>query len=209
MGLAQQAAADRRVHREPAHRLLRAEELQHLVLLRLAGAAGARHAARDRHLPHHVLQARRAHLVRLRRIHHARGGLRLAHPLPALDRRLGVLHRRVPAHVQGAPLRLVPGAAGAAVAHRDAGLPRAHGGGLHGLRAALGQHVLLGGSGHRQPLRHHPRDRQAPGGVDPRRLRHRRCDAESLLCAARRGHTARSALTGDAAPGGAAPDRLE
>ena len=37
--------------------LLRAEELQHLVLLRLAGAAGVRHADRDGHLHHHALQA--------------------------------------------------------------------------------------------------------------------------------------------------------
>jgi len=31
---------------------------------------------------------------------HARGGLRMAHPLPAFHRRLRVLHRRLPAHVQ-------------------------------------------------------------------------------------------------------------
>ena len=40
----------------PAHRLLRAEELQLLVLLRRAVAGGAGAAARHRHLPHHVLQ---------------------------------------------------------------------------------------------------------------------------------------------------------
>jgi ubiquinol-cytochrome c reductase cytochrome b subunit len=33
---------------------------------------------------------------------------RLAHPLPALDRRLGLLHRRLPAHVPRADVRLVP-----------------------------------------------------------------------------------------------------
>ena len=38
--------------------LLRAEELQHLVFLRLAGAAGAGDAAGDRHLPDHALQGR-------------------------------------------------------------------------------------------------------------------------------------------------------
>jgi len=53
-------------------RVLRAEELQHLVFLWLAGAAGAGDAAADRHLPDHVLQSWGEHLVRLGRIHHAR-----------------------------------------------------------------------------------------------------------------------------------------
>ena len=39
-----------------------------------AGGAGA--AARHRHLPHDVLQAGRGDLVRLGRVHHARGRLR-------------------------------------------------------------------------------------------------------------------------------------
>ncbi len=43
-----------------------------------------------------------------------------------------------------------------AVAVRHAGLSGADGRGVHGLRAALGQHVLLGGAGDRQHLRHHP-----------------------------------------------------
>jgi ubiquinol-cytochrome c reductase cytochrome b subunit len=67
--------------------------------LRLAGAIGAGDAAADRHLPDDVLQGRRGHRVRLGRIHHARGRLRLADPLPALDRRLGVLPGDLPAHV--------------------------------------------------------------------------------------------------------------
>ena len=41
--------------------------------------------------------------------------------------------------------------------------------------------------------------------VDPRRLRHRGCDAEPLLRAARGGHPAGAAAAGGAAPGGAAP----
>ncbi len=133
-----------------------------------------------------------ARCVRLRAIHHARGRLGLADPLHPLHRRIGVLHRRLPAHVPRHDVRLVPAAAGAAVADRHAGVPRAHGRGLHGLRAALGQHVLLGRAGDRQHLRHRARHRTGTGAVDPRRLRHRRCDAEPLLRAARRGGAASS-----------------
>ena len=79
------------------------------------------------------------------------------HPLPAFHRRLGVLHRRLPAHVPRAAVRLVQGAARAAVAVRHADVPGADGRGLHGLRAALGQHVVLGRAGDRQPVRHHSR----------------------------------------------------
>ena len=45
----------------------------------------------------------------------------------------------------------------AAVGHRHAHLPRAHGRGVHGLRAALRQHVVLGRAGDHQPVRHHSR----------------------------------------------------
>ena len=55
------------------------------------------------------------------------------------------------------PVRLVQGAARAVVALRHGRVPRAHGRSLHGLRAALGQHVLLGRAGDRQPVRHHSR----------------------------------------------------
>ena len=37
--------------------------------------------------------------VRVGRVHHARRAVGLADPLHALDRRVGVLHRRLPAHV--------------------------------------------------------------------------------------------------------------
>ena len=53
--------------------------------------------------------------LRLGRIHHARRGVGLADPLHALHRRLGVLHRRLPAHVPRAAVRLVPEAARTAV----------------------------------------------------------------------------------------------
>ncbi len=55
------------------------------------------------------------------------------------------------------PVRLVQDAARAAVDRRHARVPRAHGRGLHGLRAALGQHVVLGRAGDREPVRHHSR----------------------------------------------------
>ena len=116
--LAQQAPAGRRVRARPAHRLLRAEELQLLVLLRRAVAGGAGAAAGHRHLPHHALQGGRGHGLRLGRIHHARGAVRLAAALHALHRRLVLLHRRLPAHVPRAAVRLVQGAARAAVAVR-------------------------------------------------------------------------------------------
>ena len=74
-------------------RVLRAEELQLLVLLRLARAARAGDPDRLGHLPDDELQARRGARLRLGRVHHARRAGRLAHPLHPLDRRLGVLHR--------------------------------------------------------------------------------------------------------------------
>ena len=93
---------------DPRLRVLRAEELQLLVLLRLARAAGAGDPDRLGHLPHDELQARRRPRVRLGRVHHARRARRLADPLHPLDRRLGVLHRGLPAHVPRHALRLVP-----------------------------------------------------------------------------------------------------
>ena len=204
LGLAEPAAAGRRLHAIAADRVLRAEEFQFLVLLRLAGAVGAGHAARHGHLPGHVLQGRREHRIRLGRIHHARGRLRLAAALPAFDRRLRVLPGDLPAHVPRHHVRLVQGAARTAVAVRHDHLSGADGRGLHGLRAALGQHVVLGRHGDHQSIRRHTGHRPGAGRVDPRRLRHRRCHAEPLLLAARRGAAAAAAAAGGAAPGGAA-----
>ena len=72
---------------------------------------------------------------------------------------------------RGLHVRLVQEAARAAVALRHADLPRADGRSLHGLRAAVGQHVVLGRAGDRQPVRHDSRSSARPGRVDPRRLR--------------------------------------
>ena len=105
---------------------------------------------------------------------------------------------------RGMHVRLVQDPARAAVAVRHDHLPGAHGRGLHGLRAAVGQHVLLGRHGDHQPVRHDPGHRPGAGRVDSRRLRHRRCHAEPLLLAARRGGAAGAAVAGGAAPGGVA-----
>ena len=133
-------------------RVLRAEELQLLVLLRLAGAAGAGDPDRHRHLPDDELQARRGEGVRLGRVHHARRAVGLADPLHALDRRVGVLHRRLPAHVPRADLRQLPQAARAGVDLRLRDLPVPDGRGVLRLPAAVGPDVVLGRAGDRQPV---------------------------------------------------------
>ena len=166
--------------------ILRAEELQLLVLLRLDRAVRARAADRHGHLPDDELQAVRHRGLRLGRIHHARRRVGLADPLPALDRRVGLLHRRLPAHVQGAALRVAPQAPRAAVDLRRADLPGADGRGFLRLPAALGQHVLLGRPGDRVVVRHLPADRRCAHRVDPRRLLHLGHHAEPVLRAARR-----------------------
>ena len=95
--------------------------------------------------------------VRLGRVHHARRAVRLADPLHPLHRRLGVLHRGVPAHVPRPAVRLVPQAARAGVDLRRADLPHADGRGVLRLPAAVGPDVVLGRAGDRQPVRHRAR----------------------------------------------------
>src|SRR5690348_17100971 len=77
-GLDRGTPADPVVHGVAYHGLLRPEELQRDVLLRLAGAAGAGEPDRHRHLPDDVLHADRRWRIRFRRIHHARRGVGLA-----------------------------------------------------------------------------------------------------------------------------------
>ena len=146
-----------------------------------------------------------------RRAHHARRELRLAPALPARQRRLDVLRRRLHPHLPQPLLRLLQGAA------RDPLHPRRHhllpddGDRLPRLHAALGPDELLGRDRHHQ----HP-------GRDPGRRRHhpepalgrllgRQPDAEPLLLAAlppavhdrRRRHPARlgAARAGQQQPG--------
>jgi ubiquinol-cytochrome c reductase cytochrome b subunit len=66
---------------------------------------------------------------------------------------VGVLRRRLPAHVPRAAVRLVPQAARAGVDLRLRDLPVPDGRGLHGLPAALGPDVVLGRAGDREPVR--------------------------------------------------------
>ena len=109
--------ADQAVER-PVGPVLRAEEFQLLVHLRLARDAGAGDPDRHRHFPRHALQAGCQPRVRVGRIHHARRAVGLAGPLHALDRRVGVLHRRLSAHDARPAVRLLPQAARADLAVR-------------------------------------------------------------------------------------------
>src|SRR5581483_2481317 len=190
-------------------RLLGAEELQLLVLLRLARAARARDPDRHGHLPDHELQARREGGLCLGRVHHARGELGLVDPLHAFHGRLVLLHLRVPAHVPRAALRLLPPAARAGVDGRDADLPLAHGRGLLRLPPALGADVVLGRAGDREPVRRDSRDRTQARDLDPRRLRGLGRDAEPLLRVPRDRGAARAARARGRAPARAARGRLE
>ena len=166
--------------------VLRAEEFQLLVLLRVAGAGRAGDADRHRHLPHHELQARRDQGVRVGRIHHARRGRRLVHPLRAFDRRIGVLHRRLPAHVPRAALRQLPQAARAAVDRRLLHLPRADGRSVLRLPASVGSDVVLGRAGDRQPVLDGADHRRRSGNRGSAATTRLRRDAQPLLRLPRR-----------------------
>ena len=95
--------------------------------------------------------------LRLGRAHHARRQLRLADPLHPHERRVDVLHRRLHPHLPRPVLRLLQGAARAAVDPGRRHLPADDGDRLHGLRAALGPDELLGRHRHHQPVLGHSR----------------------------------------------------
>ena len=84
--------------------------------------------------------------------HHARRELRLAAPLPPRQRRVAVLLRRLHPHLPRPLLRLLQGAARGALDPRRHHLPADDRHRLHGLRAALGPDVVLGGDRDHQPL---------------------------------------------------------
>src|SRR5437870_2683760 len=103
--------ADRRAGAFLLRRLSGSAQSQLLVDVRRHPVVPARRADRDRHHPGDALHTARRHGVQFRRAHHARRELRLAAALPALQRRLDVLHRRLCAHVPRPLLRFVQGAA--------------------------------------------------------------------------------------------------
>ena len=192
----------------PAHRLLRAEEFQLLVLLRRAVAGGAGAAAGHRHLPHHALQGGRGRPPSTRsntscaRCHSA-GCIRYLHSTGASVFFIVVYLHMFRAFLYGsykAPRELlwlfgmVVYLALMAEAFMGYVLP-------WGNMSFWGAQVIVNLFGTI------PVDRAGAGGVDPRRLRHRRCHAEPLLLAARGGGAAGAAAAGGAAPGGAAPER--
>ena len=118
-------------------------------------------ADRHRHHPGDALRAERDAGLRLDRAHHARRELRLADPLPAHQRRLDVLPRRLRPHVPRHLLRLLQGAARSAVDPRRHHLPADDGDGVHGLRAAVGLDELRRRDRHHQPV-HRPPGWSAP-----------------------------------------------
>ena len=120
--------------------------------------AGAGQPAPDRYLADHELHPqRRGRRFRLRRVHHARRGIRLDAALHAFHRRLGVLRGGLPAYVPRAAVRVLQEAARADLDFRHADLRCADGGGLCRLCAALGTDVLLGRPGDHFPVRGDPR----------------------------------------------------
>ena len=123
-------------------------------------------ADRHRHRAGDALHAACRHGLQFRRAHHARRELRLAAALPALQRRLDVLPRRLHPHVPRHLLRLLQGAARGAVDPRRDPLPADDRDRLHGLRAALGPDELLGRDRHHQPVLGHSgasANRSSPG----------------------------------------------
>ena len=107
-----------------------------------------------------ALHAACRHGLQFRRAHHARRELRLAAALPALQRRLDVLPRRLHPHVPRHVLRLLQGAARGAVDPRRHPLPADDGDRLPRLHAALGPDELLGRDRHHQFLLGHPGGRR-------------------------------------------------
>ena len=143
--------ADLHLHASPAG-LSDPEEPELLVELRLAGRDHAGRHDRHRHRAGDALHAARDHGLRQRRAHHARRQLWVADPLHPYERGVDVLHRRLHPHLPRPLLRLLQGAARAAVAAGRRHPAADDGDGVHGLRAALGADELLGRHRHHQPV---------------------------------------------------------
>ena len=114
-----------------------------------------------------------------RRAHHARRQLRLAAALRPRERRLDVLHRGLHPPVPRPVLRLVQGAARAAVDARRGHPAADDGDGVHGLRPALGADELLGGDRDHQPVLGDPALRREHRDLAVGRLLGRQPDARA------------------------------
>ena len=112
---------------------------------------------------------------------HARREFGLAAALPAFQRRVVLLHRGLHPHFPRPVLRLLQGAARAALDSRLHHLPADDGDGLHGLCAALGPDELLGRDRHHRLLHSDPAGRRLDPAIAARRLRGRQSDAQPLL----------------------------
>ena len=150
--LARSAPAAAAAAHDTMHDLPDAAEPEHLVHLRRHPHLLPRRADRHRHRAGDALCAECGPGLRLRRKHHARRQLRLADALHPFQRRLDVLPRRLYPHVPRPLLRLLQGAARAALDPRRAHLSPDDGHRLLRLCAALGPDVLLGRHRHHQPV---------------------------------------------------------
>ena len=146
--------------------------------------------------------------LRLGRAHRPRRAAGLADARPAHERRVVLLHRRLHPHLPRHVLRLLQGAARAAVDPGRRHLPADDGDRLHGLRAAVGPDELLGRHRHHQPVLGHPGGRRFDRHLAVGRLRDRQSDAQPLLRAALPA-AVRHRGGGGAARHGAARARLE
>ena len=185
-----------------------AEELQLLVEFRLARPVHAGDDDRHRHLPGDELHAESEPGLQFGRAHHARRELRLAAALHPPERRVVVLLRGLCPHLPRPLLRLLQGAARAAVVAGRGHLHRHDGHRVHGLCAALGPDVLLGRDRDHQPVLGHSAGRQRDHHLAVGRLRGRQPDAEPLLLAALPA-AVRHRRGGRAASVGAAHHRIE
>ena len=106
-------------------------------------------------------------------------------PVYALHRRLCVFYRGLPAYDASVDVWLVQKAERVDLDFRHADFHRADGGGICGLRLAMGPDVLLGCAGHYFPVWRHSRGGRRYCDVDPRRLFDLRHHVEPVFCLAR------------------------
>ncbi len=165
-------------------RLSDAAQPELLVDVRRHPLLHARRADHHRHRAGDALHAACRLRLQVGRRHHARRQLRLAVALPARQRRVDVLPRRLHPHVPRHVLRLLQGAARSALDPRRHHLSADDGDRLHGLRAAVGPDELLGRHRHHQSVLGHSAGRRVCRHLAVGRLCGRQSDAQPLLFAA-------------------------